>query len=123
MGGTQFVSAEMVPAGEPRNVGLHPNGCAANTAMQQNKSDYQNQYNHEPERQGQQRDKNLLRLILPQDHGHRCQAQQSKKNPLPSPTHHFAYAVSVASMPHGVPQGGFLLRSARAWTARTSMLE
>jgi hypothetical protein len=51
-------------------------------------------------------------LILPQDHWHRPQAQQSKEDPLPSPAHHFAHAVSVASPPHGVSGGGFLLGSA-----------
>jgi hypothetical protein len=121
MGWTRLARAKIVRPSEPRNIRSRPNSCAANTVVQQNKGDYEKQHDHESDGQGEQSDKNFLHLILPQDHWHRRQTQQSKENPLPSPVHHFAYAVSVAS--HNVAQGAFLVRNSALVPARTSTLQ
>lgn len=72
---TRLARAKNVRADEPRNIRFHPNSRAAKTVVQQNKGDYEEQNDHEHEGQSEQRDKNFLHLILPQNHWHRRQAQ------------------------------------------------
>ena len=44
---TRPLRAKIVRAGEPRNIRFHPNSCAANTVVQQNKGHYEKQQDHE----------------------------------------------------------------------------